>query len=239
MLTAYFDESGHETKDATIVAGFLGDCEQWKTCAEQWRIGLGPKRKSLHMKDLRWGKDRTRRLLERLGPIPHECGLTAVVAVVSANDYDDLVSRTRAEKLTKGYYFCLITIFDALVKNTPKDQPIKLVFEVQNEYESRSDYYFEANKHHRTSTGEQKFSSIEHIAKDSSALTQPSDFLAFAILHHYRDPQSQKAKWCAPIMRNTRPAFGMVHDGVGLRDVIKSTLRKMPEFAERTEPSDK
>lgn len=235
MLTAYLDESGHETKDAVIVAGFLGNDEQWRQCAEQWRAGLG-KRKFLHMKKLRFKRDRDRQLLERLGPIPHQCGLRALLGVVPVIRYFDLVSGTAAEKLTKGYYFCLITIFDAIVKNTPKDEAVKFVFEVQEEYEIQARSYFDANKHHLTSGGEPKFNSIEFIPKNSSILTQPADYLAFSLLQQFRDPQSVKSKWCDPIRHNTQPVFGLVHDGEGLRRVIKSSLRKHPEFAKKKEP---
>jgi hypothetical protein len=234
MLTAYLDESGHETNDAVVVAGFLGNDEQWVQCAERWRAALRP-RTRLHMKNLRgWKKDRIRRHLERLGPIPHECGLTALLAMLRVSDYYDLVAGTDAERMTKGYYFCLMTIFDSLVKNTPKDQAIKLVFEDQKEYEIRSRYLFRANAHHRTTSGEHKFNSIEHIPKDSSILTEPADYLAFAKLQQHRDPQSRKSQWCTPILRNTRPAFGFLHDGIGLRKVIQSSLRKMPDFAKPT-----
>jgi Protein of unknown function (DUF3800) len=231
MLTAYLDESAHETENV-IVAGFLGNDDQWEQCAEQWRIGLG-KRKYLHMKDLRFKKQRVRELLERLGPIPHECGLRTLVATVPVSSYYDLVSNTRAERLTKGYYFCLITILDAIVKNTPKDESVKLVCELQNEYEIGARRFFDDNKHHLTSAGEPKFNSIEFISKDSSILTQPADYLAFSILQVFRDPESLKSKWCEPIRRNTQPGFGFIHDGKGLRDVVKSSLRKMPEFARR------
>ena len=231
MLTAYLDESAHETEDV-IVAGFLGNDEQWIQCAERWREGLG-KRKFLHMKDLRFKKPRVRELLGRLGPIPHECGLRALLATVPVNSYYDLVSDTPAERLTKGYYFCLITIFDAIVKNTPKDESVKFVFEAQNEYEILSRRFFDDNKHHLTSAREPKFNSIEFIPKDSSILTQPADYLAFSILQVFRDPKSLKSKWCEPIRRNTQSAFGIVHDGKGLRDVVKSSLGKMPEFAKR------
>jgi Protein of unknown function (DUF3800) len=235
MLTAYLDESGHEIKDAVIVAGFLGDDERWKRCEEKWCAALGPHRAGLHMKDLRWKTDRTRKLLERLGPIPHECGLVALLAMLRVSDYYDLVSGTPAEKMTKGYYFCLITLLDALVKNTPNNQAVKLILEEQNEYKTRASYLFQANKHHLTITGEPKFSSIEFIPKNSSVLTQPADYLAFAKLQQHRDPQSRKSRLCAPIMHNTQPAFGMIHDGKGLREVLKRTLQKLPEFAKRTE----
>lgn len=237
MLTAYLDESGHETKDAAIVAGFLGNDDQWQQCANEWRVALG-NRKSFHAKKLRFKKDRDRQLLEKLGPIPHRCGLRALLGVVPANSYYDLVSGTEAEKMTKGYYFCLITIFNAIVKNTPKDEAVKFVFESQNEYEIRARLFFESNKHHLTTSGKPKFNSIEFLPKDSSILTQPADLLAYAILQGFRDPESRRSKWCEPIKRNTLPAFGIVHDGEGLRKVIKGTLTKLPEFKKKVEQRD-
>ena len=235
MLTAYLDESGHETKDVSIIAGFLGNEEQWKCCVERWRAGLG-KRKFLHTKKLRFKKDRDRQLLQRLGPIPHECGLTALLGVVPVDRYHYLVSGTYAEKMTKGYYFCLMTIFDSIVKNTPKNESVKFVFEAQSEYEIQARRFFDANSHHLTSTGGPKFNSIEFIPKDSSILTQPADYLAFSMLQQFRDPQSVKAKWCEPIRLNTRPVFGLVHDGEGIQKIVRNTLKKFPDFAKEKEP---
>lgn len=234
MLTAYLDESGHESKDAVIVAGFLGNEDQWKNCAEQWRKALG-QRKSFHATKLRFKKDRERRLLKRLGSIPHDCGLTALLAFVRVTDYDDLVSGTLAEKLTKGYFFCLITIFDSLRKNTPSNEAVKIILETQTHYEKQAKDLFDANQNVRTTDGGAKFSSIEFMAKQESFLTEPGDYLAFAMLQKYRDPTSVKTKWCEPIMNNTRDAFGVVHDGIGLREVIKKSLQKMPEFMKKAE----
>jgi hypothetical protein len=231
MLIAYLDESGHEGKDAVVVAGFLGNENQWTLCEGLWREGLG-KRKSLHMKSLRWKKDRVRQLLERLGPIPHKCGLRALVGGVRISDYHDLVAGTKAEKLTKGYQFCVMTVMDALAKNLPNDETVKLIFETQDQYEVQARNIFENNKHHVTTFGEAKFSSIDFIPKDSTSLTQPADYLAFAILQDYRDPKSTRARWCAPIRQITQPAWGMVPDQEGLRAVIKTSLDKHPLFAE-------
>jgi hypothetical protein len=77
MMTAYIDESGHEGKGWMFLAGYLGNEDQWKTFVPAWKAGLGPQRKSLHMTDLRWNKDRTKHLLKRLGPIPEGCGLNS------------------------------------------------------------------------------------------------------------------------------------------------------------------
>jgi hypothetical protein len=107
MLTAYIDESGHESKNWMFLAGFLGTDEQWKSFVPLWKSALGPQRKQLHMSDLRWNTDGTKKLLARLGPVPSLSGLTPVLAGVRYGDYEDLVSGTRFEKEMKGWLVCL------------------------------------------------------------------------------------------------------------------------------------
>ena len=201
MLTAYLDESGHEGSPV-IVAGFLGNDEQWRECAKQWQIGLGPQRRLLHMKALRWSKHGIRRTLETLGRIPHQCGLRAVMGVAPVEYYSDLVAGTLAEKLTKGYYIAVIAIADAILKNIPKDERVKFVFEQQVEYEKNAQMIFAASQH-KTSIGESQISGVEYIPKDSSLLTQPADYLAFALLQGFRDRSSKKYKWCEPIQKHS------------------------------------
>lgn len=132
MLTAYLDESGHEG-NTVIVAGFLGDDSQWEQCAEEWQKGLGPQRRLLHMKELRWSKHGVRNTLATLGAIPHACGLREVMGVAPVMYYNDLVAGTMAEKMTKGYYIAVIAIIDSILKNIPKHETVKLVFEQQDE----------------------------------------------------------------------------------------------------------
>lgn len=93
MLTAYMDESGHEA-DRVVLAGFLGNRDQWKLFEAAWRKGLG-RRRNLHMKELRWHKpERIKELLASLAPIPYRCGLTALYSTVLASDYSDLIVGT-------------------------------------------------------------------------------------------------------------------------------------------------
>jgi hypothetical protein len=239
MLIACLDESGHETNDIVIVAGFLGNETQWSRCAKLWLRGLGPQRKILHMRQLRWKKDSTRRLLERLGPIPHGCGLTALLAEINVAHYHDLVAGTEAEKLTKGYHLGILTIMDSIVKNIPKHETVKLVLDRQKEYEKSVHQLFEANTHHRAASGEPKIASIEFVSKDDSVFIQSADYLAFAILQDRRSPASKKAKWCLPILKITQPAFGMTPHRNGLRAVVQTTLKKSPQFAKRRGSSQK
>jgi hypothetical protein len=233
MLTAYLDESGHESNDIVVVAGFLGNEEQWAQCDKAWTEGLG-NRKSLHMNKLRWSHDSVRRSLATLGPIPHSCGLTAIVAGIQVQDYYDLVKGTRAEKLTCGYQIGVMVLIHAILKNTPTDETVKLVFEAQSTYERLANLMFNANKNQLTPTGKPRLSSIEYVSKDSSVLTQPADYLAYAMLQEIRNPTSKKAKWCKPIRDITRNAFGRIPDPKdrdSWRGVIERTLRKFPYLA--------
>jgi hypothetical protein len=49
------------------------------------------------------------------------------------------------------------------------------------------------------------FQSIEFIPRDSSMLTQPGDFLAFAVGKHLDDLESKKDNWCRPIFGTIKP----------------------------------
>jgi hypothetical protein len=94
LKTAYLDESGHEGTSHVVIVGFLGSDEQWTACAQLWKRALAP-RQSLHMSALRWQSKRNNRvrdLLERLGPIPHTCGLVPVFGMVNVGDYSDLLT---------------------------------------------------------------------------------------------------------------------------------------------------
>jgi hypothetical protein len=236
MLTAYLDESGHETRDVVIIAGFLGNAEQWSCCAERWSKALLPSQ-SLHLNELRWNKERTRKLLARLGPIPHECGLNAIIGAVRVGDYYDLVAGTQAEKLTKGYALCLLTVMDAILKNTPQDERVELVLEAQHEYKTQAEMIFRSHEERQTLEGLPRLSGIKFIPKESSILTQPADYLAYALLQGFRDQKSKKTQWCQPILQNLKPGFGMVPDREGLRAVIQRTLELQPEFAKPVKKS--
>jgi hypothetical protein len=112
-ITVYLDESGQESQNYVIVSGFFGDEEQWKICAEKWREGLGRKQ-GLHMKELRFKKDRDRILLARLGPIPGQCGLTGVFGCIKASDYQDMIQgmNSKAENFESGDE-CLCAVLHA------------------------------------------------------------------------------------------------------------------------------
>ncbi len=208
MLTAYLDESGHETKGWMFVAGFLGNDEQWKQFVPLWREALGPQREHLHMADLRWKKQRTRELLARLGAVPDKCKLTAVVGGVRQADYDDLIQGTPAEKLLKGYIACIYPLVINVLRAIPKNERLEIVFEQQREYEwytkcalsalvsiqdARPDWFL-------TDDGLPKLAKWTFVPKGSTTLIEPADYFVYALRNLYQDKNSKQTQWCKPIL---------------------------------------
>ena len=73
MLIAYLDESmENNPRGYTVMAGFLGNKNQWTTCAEEWRKALVPKQ-NLHVKKLRgWKNNRHEEMLKKLAAVPYD-----------------------------------------------------------------------------------------------------------------------------------------------------------------------
>jgi hypothetical protein len=211
LKTAYIDESGHESRNHVILAGFVGDDQQWDACAEAWKVGLG-QRKSLHMCELRWTSKsnyRVKKLLQHLGPIPYKSGLTPVFCGVNVSDYSDLISGTLVTKANKGYVLALYHMVPHILATLKGEERLKLVLEENMQYAPflaltqmvcSGLAKVVSSPIFRTPSGLPRLAGVEFIPKESSLLTQPADYLAFSILQHCRDPRSQKARWCAPIL---------------------------------------
>jgi hypothetical protein len=208
MLTGYFDESGQESDQRVVLAGFLGNNDEWTALKGPWRIALG-KRKALHMTELRWhGKraSRTKALLERLGPIPRECGLLPVWASVRVSDYLDLVDDTILTRtLSKGYIVAIQPLLAGILTYASLlDERVALVFEQQDQFSGIATAIgtlFAAFDFFKTADGLPRLCGIQFIPKGSSPLTEPSDYLAFQRLHNFRDPLSEKSVWYSSILR--------------------------------------
>ena len=233
MLTAYLDESGHETDGWMFVAGFLGNEQQWANLGRLWKDALGPQRQHLHLKELRFKKERDRQLLARLGPIPEQCGLIPVLGGVSFADYEDLVQGTPGEKLLKGYIACIYPLIINVLRTIPRNERVEIFFERQDEYKPHAEQVLSALseiKHHKTEwflteNGEQKLAKWSFISKDSTVLTEPADFFAYALLHLYQDGTSIRSKWCEPILKSGNG------EGVGAvmtRDQIRAVISQTP-----------
>ncbi|HKD62298.1 MAG TPA: DUF3800 domain-containing protein [Terracidiphilus sp.] len=228
MLTAYLDESGHDRKDFALIAGFLGNAEQWEKCEEDWIAALGSRR-HLHMNSLQWSKEqRVGRLLARLGPIPHAAGLTALYAVARVADYEDLIDGTHMQKLMKGYQICVLGIVNLLMQDTSPNETFKTVFENQNEY-ANSVVQMHKGSRECAPDGRKRWASVEFVEKDDTVLTEPADYLAYALLQQARDPQSTRTRLCFPILQNPRYALARDHRLPEHREILRKFIWQMTE----------
>jgi len=209
-ITTYIDESQHVGPGHAVVAGFWGTEDQWNGFVSAWEAGLG-NRKALHMNGLRWNargaKKLVRDLLARLGPIPAEHGLCPVYGAVKVGDYLDLVAgESDFNKRLCGYVMDLLRIFVTLNSQVPAHGKIKIVCEQQNTYEPLARGLFEVfAKMAARDPYCPWFNSIEFVPKDATSLTQPSDFLAFAMGKYLDECGGKKDLWCRPIFGHMKP----------------------------------
>jgi hypothetical protein len=232
MMRAYIDESGQESTEWVVVAGFLGNEDQWAAFVPKWTTALGRQRKSLHMSALRWNKTSTRDLLARLGPVPYECGLEATRGVVRVSDYADLVAGTDAEKDIPGYYAALVPmVINILRRAVPPSERIEFVFERQDRYIlsiARAMAYgsMDDKSYKLTSDGRPKIARWVFVEKGTTVMTDPADYLAFALRSRVADPESKKAEWSRPIITSNTSGvvWGKVLTRSEARQAVKMSL---------------
>ncbi|HEY2461597.1 MAG TPA: hypothetical protein VGI16_12355 [Candidatus Acidoferrum sp.] len=196
MLTAYIDESSHEA-GTVVLAGFIGTKEQWESFIPLWKNALG-QRKRLHTRRLRWKQPATKSLLERLAPIPFKCGLRPVYASVTDSDFSDLLETDLEKWIHKTYILAVLPMLLLIINNIPENETIRFVFDQQLQYENFVRLIFLYLERYKTADGRSKLADVEFVYR--SPLTEPGDYLAFAITQIRRDSHSQKADWCAPIV---------------------------------------
>lgn len=230
MLTAYIDESGYGDKDVIVLGGFIGTDDQWDQCRQEWTAALG-KRQSLHMKALRWGNtSRIKTLLDRLGSIPHHCGLMPVWASIRVFDYSDLMDdSTFGRLLQHGYFICAQYL------------GLKMLEYAQMQNETIM-IYFEHNDHFApllppvivfygklfqfiTTDGRPCVAGAEMIKKKDSVLTQPADYLCYARLQEMRDPHSMRSHLCSPIL-TSQPGLQADVTRQQIRSLMSSPTRQ-------------
>jgi hypothetical protein len=213
MLTGYFDECGQEKRGLVVVAGFLGSRGAWDKLAIEWPKGFeGSQRKSLHTAALRFERDSERRLLERLGPIPEQCGLVRISGSVNVNDYYHLVEGTVAELHGHGLSLAMIPLVKAILHSIPDHERFELIFEEQSALGFYRDKMLEMiantmppHPHYQNmaSRGRKvQMAKWSSVPKDSTFLTEPADYLCYHLAHKAEDPNSIRTQWTEPIMSN-------------------------------------
>lgn len=227
MMTAYIDESGHEGKGWMFLAGYLGNEDQWSRFVNEWKSGLGPQRKLLHMKDLRWNQDRTKHLLAKLGPIPEACGLTPILGGARFGDYEDLVSGTPVAKMLKAWIACLFSVVLDTLRVIPDHERLEFVFEEQREYERYAhmvlSHVVADDPWKQAHDGKPKIAKWSFVPKGSTILTDPADYLAFALRELWTDKKSKKTDWCMPILKSGH-GIGKILRREQIREIVHSAM---------------
>ena len=233
MVTVYLDESRHNDPDSFMVlAGFWGKKEQWDAFIPDWISGLG-QRKSLHMRTLRLNSDRgakrAKPLLARLGSLPYKHGLTPIYAAVRTGDYFDIIANTSVEQRLPGYVICLAAVMQRLSTHVPGHESVKIVCEIQESYKERAITTYRQVRvvHPISQPSRPYFNGIEFIPKNSSVLTQPSDFLAYAIAENHENEKSRKAQLCKPILGSSGKVPGLTLERDDIRILVSNTKRFM------------
>lgn len=211
MLTAYLDETGQSEKGLVFVGGFVGDRKSWDKCAVNWKEGFPPsQRQSLHMVRIDFEKIRDKELLERLGPIPEECGLKRVWGSVNVSDYFDLVEGTIGELHAHGYCLALVPLIISIRDKVANGERFELIFEEQTALGFYRDKMLEMiastfppHPHYQPRKGRQQkiqLAGWSSKPKGSICLFEPADYLCYHLAHRETEPDSVRTKWSQPIM---------------------------------------
>jgi hypothetical protein len=222
IQTAYIDESGtHDDSEWCVVAGFLGNENQWTMLTKEWKKALG-NRSGLHMKKLRWNKrQRIARLLSRLGPIPERCGLRRIASVVQKSDYADLVPTNLMNSLLSPYMLAMHPCIRNALEILPREDCINFFFEQELHYAPFT-YLPEAayGKRYRTPSGEPRLS-VTQVSKSSTTLTQPADYLAYEINQYLTDRHSDRARMGISILGGSTTMIGARMSRSDVRDIVR------------------
>jgi hypothetical protein len=207
MLTLYLDESLEQDEGYAIVAGFIGDDVAWNRCMTQWGAVLVSHGKtSLHLKSLRgWNDNRNEAPLRDLGLIPARSGLALFYAAVKFSDYSDLVAGTTTELVAQGYLVSLFTVVSMIILGLPEGERLEVIWEQLPAYSGVRDSMFSLAAKMpdwQMSDGTPKLAKWSSMAK--STILEPSDYASYALLQKFRDPNSKKSAFCAPILSGRR-----------------------------------
>jgi hypothetical protein len=100
---------------------------------------------------------------------------------------------------------------------------------------ANADLIFQVSRRLKTPEGTPKLISLEFIDKGISLLTEPGDYLAYALLQTDRDPAGIKAALSSPILKNTKPAWCVRHHNQPeqLRELVIALGAKHPALMEK------
>jgi hypothetical protein len=206
VLTAYL-ETGQEQDDWMFIAGYLGDDAGWEKFPDLWAKAIGPQRKHLHMKELRFTKLSVQKILAKAALVPKECGLIPIAAGVRFKDYADIILDERDSLIHAAYMQCCRAVTIFAMRALPENERLEIVFERQDQYGWLAELEFQKI----ASTMDQpqllmadgktsKLANWRFIEKKDTVLCEPADYLAYALLQHSRNKKSIKSRWTYPII---------------------------------------
>lgn len=226
VIRAYLDETGQHERDFVFIAGHIGYENQWERFVPAWNAALGSQRKRLHMHDLRWSSDSTKKLLASLGPIPAECGLKRLIGGVRIADYEDLIPGPKAKRTLTGYACAVLSIGVTLMINSiPESERYELIFEQQDRYSMQAHIAMQTlaqnpNPLYRNKKGQLKIAKWSYAPSESTMLFDQADYLCYALAQKHKAPQSKKALWTAPILESSADTIGRIMTKEEIREAV-------------------
>ena len=196
LLTAYFDESGINPDEHTcVVAGFIGNNEQWTALADDWIKAIHP-RKNLHMRALRWKQhpDRVEKVLAKTGPIPSKYNLTPVGVSLGWDDYSRIAKGKVSEEYRTPYMLCAVAAVSVvLLEVVGKNDEVYFLFdrheglrtETMNAVRDVGFEWFGMDSRYR---------GLDFIPRKPTVCLDPGDYLAYILRESAIDPRSYKAR---------------------------------------------
>jgi hypothetical protein len=227
VLTAYVDETGQEQDDWMFIAGYYGNDAVWKRLACEWRDALGAQRRHLHMNTLRFKRESERKMLERLGGVPENCGLVPILGGVRVGDYRDMLYGTPDEVAMNGYVVCMWAMLYDTLRCLPKGERLEIVFETQERFSHFAEVAIQVFTRDNPppelllADGTPKLASWRWVPKNSTILLEPADYLCYALAKYHKEPGSTRDQWCRPIIsRQEGQGFGHILPREKVREAL-------------------
>jgi hypothetical protein len=240
-LTAYLDESQvTEQTGHVVVAGFYGEDHNWNAFSGEWQTVLSRRQKQhLHMTDLRWNhkkaEQRVKPLLAELGPLPYKYNLMPLRGAVKVSHYADMLN-SEGQAILSGYNYCFSRILGHLCVDLPAHASLRMVCEEQVRHQGLASKMFHVVGKRMARHPENAWlDSFMTVRKGSTFMTEPADYLAFAIGKFLDERNSTKDIWCRSIYNEVPPEkFIRVHPKnrvrEGMRIVLDSSKRNESVF---------
>jgi hypothetical protein len=196
MFMAYLDGSNSNLQGKVCtVAGFLGTESQWESFLEDWAKTLGRK-KSLHMKDLRWWRDSDRDLLAGLGALPDKHRLKRVASLVRNEDYGKIVKGKIRDRYANPYMLAVQMCAAQILNYVSPDASIAVYLEEQSVYKWRVAELSESVV--RMNTG--RLLSVSTLKKGKCSGFQAADYLSYAVSQLREKPRGFRTRWCKSVL---------------------------------------